>query len=125
MFESAFCIVDLFGHTKIAGMVSEQDIGGSGFVRVDVPETNGQKAFTRFFGPGAIYAIQPVDRETGLAAVRAFQVKPIDLWTIQDMIRKLPANSEKADTHWESVEAELEDIDAFEDEDLHEEDEPL
>ena len=123
MFESAFCIVDLFGHTKIAGMVSEQEIGGSGFVRVDVPETNGQKAFTRFFGPGAIYAIQPVDQETGMAAVKAFQVKPIDLWTIQDMIRKLPANSEKADTHWESVEAELDDDEDFDGED--DEDEPL
>ena len=32
-----WCIVELFGHQRIAGKVSEQTIGGGAFVRVDVP----------------------------------------------------------------------------------------
>lgn len=36
-----FAVVELFGHQIIAGKVSEQVIGGQGFVRVDVPAIEG------------------------------------------------------------------------------------
>lgn len=60
-----WAVVELFGHQVIAGMVSEQVIGGQGFVRVDVPAVNGSQAFTKFYGAGAIYAISPCDEATG------------------------------------------------------------
>lgn len=50
-------VVELFGHQKMAGKVTEQSIGPSTFVRIDVPETNHQPAFTRLLNPSAIYAI--------------------------------------------------------------------
>jgi hypothetical protein len=37
-----WCIVELFGHTKIAGKVSEAQIGGQSFIRVDVPQIEHQ-----------------------------------------------------------------------------------
>jgi hypothetical protein len=63
-------LVELLGRQQIAGMVSEQVIAGSGFVRVDVPETSRRPAYTRFFGTSAIYSITPVDESvmTRLAA---------------------------------------------------------
>ncbi len=42
-----FAIVELFGHQVIAGKVSEQVIGGQGFIRVDVPTTESQEGFTK------------------------------------------------------------------------------
>lgn len=54
-----WCIVELFGHHQIAGYVSEQTIGGCGFVRVDVPATSGVEAYTKLYGEKAIYAIHP------------------------------------------------------------------
>ncbi len=111
MFDPQFCIIDLFGHTQIAGLVSEQEIAGQSFLRVDVPEVDGQKAFTRFYGQGAIYSILPVDKETGMVAVKALRVNPVNSWTVQDIIKKLPTNAGRADHHWEAVEAELEDED--------------
>lgn len=56
-------LVELFGHQRIAGKVSEQVIAGTGFVRVDVPETAKRAGYTRFFNPSAVYGITPVDEE--------------------------------------------------------------
>ena len=56
-------LVELFGHTRIAGLVTEQVIAGQGFVRVDVPETTRSPAFSRIFGPSAIYSMTPITEE--------------------------------------------------------------
>lgn len=77
-----FAIVELFGHQIIAGKVSEQVIGGQGFVRVDVPAIDGQDGFTKFYGAGAIYAITPCDEPTMMAAVAGLEQKPIDVWKL-------------------------------------------
>jgi hypothetical protein len=77
-----FAIVELFGHQIIAGKVSEQVIGGQGFVRVDMPTVDGQEGFTKFYGAGAIYAITPCNEETMQAAVLGLWQKPIDVWKL-------------------------------------------
>ncbi|MGC4059383.1 MAG: hypothetical protein QM749_00390 [Aquabacterium sp.] len=67
--QALYAIVELFGHQKIAGHISEQTFGGQAMVRVDVPEvtyeeydySTGERrsvsktiqAHTRSFGPGA------------------------------------------------------------------------
>ena len=71
-----WAIVELFGHQKIAGVVTEANIGGCSFVRVDVPETERRPALTRYLGNGAIYAINPVDEATGRLAVEHLQAEP-------------------------------------------------
>jgi hypothetical protein len=81
-----FCIVELFGHSRIAGRVTEQVIGGQGFVRVDVPELSKDRyneetpAFTRLYGPGAIYSITPVDEETARQAALSMRVAPVNVY---------------------------------------------
>jgi len=82
-----YAVVELFGHQVIAGMVSEQVIGGQGFVRVDVPAVNGQAAFTKFYGAGAIYAISPCDEQTAMEAVIRIRPKPIQMFVYE---RALP-----------------------------------
>lgn len=82
MFDPQFCVIDLFGHSKIAGKVSEQAIGGQSFIRVDVPAIEGQPAFTKFYGQGAIYSITPVDESTCLLAAKSYQVAPIDIYRL-------------------------------------------
>lgn len=81
-----FAIIEIFGHTRIAGRVSEQTIAGQGFLRVDVPALPAagrypeKPAFTRFYGPGAIYSITPVDEEMAVQAAQSMRVAPIDIY---------------------------------------------
>lgn len=57
-FES-WAVVELFGHQKIAGRVSEVPLAGTNFLKVEVPETDKSAGYTRLFGAGAIYGITP------------------------------------------------------------------
>ena len=85
----ATAIIELFGHSKIAGLVSEQTIGGATFIRVDVPETKNEKMFTRLLNPSAIYAINPVNKRIMKATAEQFTAKPIQLYEIKDELKKI------------------------------------
>lgn len=87
-----FAIVELMGRTVIAGLVSEQVIGGQSFVRVDVPVGEKEAAFTKLFGAAAIYCITPCDEATAIAAVEGLRSKPIDVWKLN--LPQLEANHE-------------------------------
>lgn len=95
-----YAIVELFGHTKIAGRCTEQNIAGTNMLRVDVPETKDQQAFTRFFGSSAIYAINPVDEATATHIAESLNTRPIQSWDVKEMIKRnidlqLPTLQEK------------------------------
>jgi hypothetical protein len=75
-----YCIVELFGHSKIVGLVTEQAIGGETFIRVDVPKTQRHEAFTRMFGKGAIYSITPVSEDIATKAAEQIYVQPVTVY---------------------------------------------
>lgn len=79
-------IVEIMGHQRIAGRISEQAVGGTSFVRVDVPETETSPAFTKMYGSGAIYAITVTDEETARAAASEFIDRPISVWSARKML---------------------------------------
>ena len=47
-----WCVVELFGHSRIAGRCTEQNVAGTNMLRVDVPDTSNQPGFTRFLSSG-------------------------------------------------------------------------
>lgn len=81
-------IIELFGHQKMAGMVTEQVIGASSFIRVEVPVTQRQAAYTRLLNPSAIYAINPVTEEVMLAMANSYNYTPITAWDLPDHLKK-------------------------------------
>ncbi len=82
-----WAIVELFGHQRIAGLLTEQTLGGCSFVRVDVPAVDGAIAFTKLYGQGAIYAISFVTQEIATAAARAYQVRPVSIYDLPELQR--------------------------------------
>lgn len=90
-----FAIVELFGHQRIAGKITEHNFGPSVFIRIDVPETPEQPKFTRLVNPSAVYAINPVTEEVMLDMAKRIQQKPIDSWDIREMANRLMLLKEK------------------------------
>lgn len=68
-----WAVVELFGHQRIAGKVSEAAIGGCSFVRVDVPSTEERPAYTKYFGNGAIYAMTPCAEDVARLAAEEIE----------------------------------------------------
>ena len=64
----SWALVELFGHQRIVGFLSQQSFGTGVLFRVDVPDLTvcgkvERKGFTRYFGLTAIYSITPVTEE--------------------------------------------------------------
>jgi hypothetical protein len=67
-----WAVVEIMGHKRFAGHVTEQAVGGASFVRVDVPEItlptgDVLQPFTKLFGASSIYCISPCTEETAKA----------------------------------------------------------
>ncbi len=80
-----WALVELFGHARIAGLVTEQAIGGCSFLRVDVPATDKDPAFTKCYGNAAVYAMTFVTEEIARAAANAYHVVPVSVYEIPEL----------------------------------------
>ncbi len=82
-----WALVELFGHQKIVGMVSETTLFGGALLRVDVPPFDGKPAFTRFYNPKAIYSLNPISEEVARGMMERYRNEPVsrfELPTIED-----------------------------------------
>lgn len=79
-----WAIVEIMGHRRFAGFVTEQTVGGTSFVRVDVPEVPLEErtlaAFTKLFGAGSIYCISPCTEETARAFAAQIRSESFSLY---------------------------------------------
>jgi hypothetical protein len=86
-----WALLELFGHQRMAGRVTEQQLGGASFVRVDVPEDGGKKKgwkLTKLYNPSAIYSITPVTEETARMLAKSISPEPITRWDVTEMVRE-------------------------------------
>jgi hypothetical protein len=81
-----WCVVELFGHSRIAGKCTEQNVAGVNMLRVDVPGSENKAEFTRFLSAGAIYAINPVTEEVAKAVSKNLESSPVSVWDIKPLI---------------------------------------
>lgn len=103
-----WAIIDLFGHQRLAGIVSEATIGGCAFVRVDVPESEGEPGFTRFFGNGAIYSISPVEENIARLFAKQYRARPVQAYDLP-RIEHRPAEEDGEGMGWADPDSEMED----------------
>lgn len=80
MSTSAFegwAIVELFGHRRVAGRVSETEIAGAKLLRIDVPGDGADDFCTQFIGGAAIYCLTPTGEKEARAVAAASRPAPV------------------------------------------------
>lgn len=99
-----WAIVELMGHRKLAGKVSEAIIAGAPLLRIDVPEVPGANGgatvagFTQFYGAASIYCLTPCSESVARMIAQARREQPIQ----QYELAALPAPPRVRDANGES-----------------------
>lgn len=79
----AWGLLELFGHQRLAGRISDQTIGGMHFIRIDVPEIDAQHpAYTRFFTQGAIYGMTPTSEAIARGLAKQLRAVPVSRYDL-------------------------------------------
>lgn len=80
--------LELMGHRVMWGRLSEQEIAGKGFIRIDIPGGEHGRGVTQFYSPESVYAISPVTEELGRAMARKSQGRPVALYDLPEEWRE-------------------------------------
>lgn len=82
-----WAILELMGHRKLAGRVTDASIGGSSFIRIDVP---GEKATvaTQYYSPSSVYCITPTSESVARRVSESNTVEPVTLWEIHKPVEE-------------------------------------
>lgn len=77
-------ILELMGHRRLGGYLSEVTVAGAAMVRVDVPHPQllGEAAATQIYSSQAIYCITPTTEETARAIARDAP-QPVSRWDLR------------------------------------------
>jgi hypothetical protein len=78
-----WCIVELLGHRRLAGRVREVQLAGAGFLRLDIPATDGHGEQTQYISPSSVYAMHPTTEEIATAAAANFRPQPVSRWELE------------------------------------------
>lgn len=80
-----WAIIELMGHIRMAGKVTEQEIAGTTLLRIDVPEKAGRGAFTTFVGASAIYRLTPTTEDVA-CALGDSTPDPVHPWDVRERL---------------------------------------
>jgi len=92
-----WAIVELMGHQRTAGRISERSIAGSNLLQVDVPLSDTEFR-TVFYGGSAIYALHPTDEKSARLMARSLGARPVYQYEL-DRQARLEAPRPASDAH--------------------------
>lgn len=85
----SWAVVELMGHRRVAGYVTEREVAGQPMLQIDIPRPDGAQA-TQIYSGAAVYAITPTTEEIATAVALNNQPTPVHRW-------ELPAAKPDAD----------------------------
>jgi len=83
----SWAIVELMGHRKLAGKVTEETHFGVPLLRLDVPQAAGaaQPFLTQWYGGQSIYCLTPCDEATARAVATHHQPEPVHRYELPQL----------------------------------------
>ena len=90
-----WAIVELMGHVRIAGYLTEEERFGVKMGRLDIPAPGGD--VTQYFGGSSVYRITPVTEEVARAFAEGEQPKPVQTWQLPAALRERVATVDGPD----------------------------
>lgn len=73
-----FAVIEIMGHRTRAGLVSDAQVGGGPFLRIEHPSVAGHdgEPLCEFYAPGSIFAIHPCSEDDAKKAAETYWRKP-------------------------------------------------
>lgn len=78
----SWAILELMGHVRMAGRVTEEERFGAKMGRIDVPNREGDGFTTVYFGGGSVYRMTPTTEEIARSVARGSQPEPVHRWEL-------------------------------------------
>jgi hypothetical protein len=100
-----WAIVELMGHRRLAGYLTEQELAGKGFLRLDVPGPNGATVATQLYSPAAVYCITPTTEDLARRVAAASQPEPVRRWELEAAPAPRASGHFETDAHIDRQEA--------------------
>lgn len=89
-----WAVLELMGHRRLGGYVTEVELAGKGMLRIDVP--GARASATQFYSPAALYCLTPTTEEVARALAARAQPEPVHRW-------ELPVAAGSVDEHDDDI----------------------
>lgn len=77
-----WAILELMGHRRLGGFVTETEMAGAGVLRIDVPGEGDEVYATQFYSPGSMYCLTPTTEEAARAVAVRNRPEPVHQWEL-------------------------------------------
>lgn len=91
-----WAIVELLGHVRMAGRVTEEQLFGRAMGRIDIPGPGGD-FLTQYFGGDSIYRLTPCSEAAARAVASANRPAPVSPYEIRQFALPAMESEEPAD----------------------------
>jgi len=79
-----WAVLELMGHRRLAGLVTDAVIGGGAFLRIDIPGKDGRQT-TQYYSPQSVYCITPTTEEIARAVAAQNEPAPVYRWELPQL----------------------------------------
>src|SRR5690606_22469137 len=79
--QSMWGILELMGHVRLAGRITEEERFGGKMGRIDIP--SGEGFVTQFFNASSIYRLTPTTEEIARGIAKSSQPEPVSQWDLR------------------------------------------
>lgn len=90
-----WCLLEIMGHQRYAGRVTEETLAGASFLRIDIPELDGRPQFTKLFSASSVYSITPMAEDIARGIAAELRNEPVSVYDLpaemREKLRSRPA----------------------------------